>query len=540
MRHMAGFRGLAFAMAPLIALEPATASAAGDCHVVDLDFAPAESPNGPGMRFPIQMAAWIEDTGGVYVDTIYITQQTGTFGLGNRPGRYDFNSGPRWPYGRRITVLPVWAHRHGLTFPELEYQDSDDNNLSHSFTQSSRENHFCRPLQRDETGWDTATCASAVYTDKGVLSATKTSVYPPRQDITRTQTDSMSVDMYNTLNPFDAVSMATPASGMPALVSWPIPKTLPAGDYVLFVEVAREFDMNTTYNETVYPSPTGIPWSEYGLPYRGQPSVVYRIPFAINTTGETVATTADFIGYGDPDGLDGTVRTPDGTITTDVPGSGAQRLALTSDGYRLRITTRNEDDFTAPAAPAGAQVVDVKPTTATVQFTAPGDDGTVGRIKSYEVRMRVGDAITEANFDSSSPVSTAVRIDDPGALTTLALDGLLPETEYSIGIRATDDCANVGPLSIVTFETAPRAVGEVDACFIATAAYGSIMANDVDMLRRFRDLFLQKTALGEIAVEGYYTFGPAVAQTIAQSDLLRETARRFLEPIVGRVRGVRL
>ena len=540
MRHMAGFRGLAFAMAPLIALEPATASAAGDCHVVDLDFAPAESPNGPGMRFPIQMAAWIEDPGGVYVDTIYITQQTGTFGLGNRPGRYDFNSGPRWPYGRRITVLPVWAHRHGLTFPELEYQDSDDNNLSHSFTQSSRENHFCRPLQRDETGWDTATCASAVYTDKGVLSATRTSVYPPRQDITRTMTDSMSVDMYNMLNPFDAVSMATPASGMPALVSWPIPKTLPAGDYVLFVEVAREFDMNTTYNETVYPSPTGIPWSEYGLPYRGQPSVVYRIPFAINTTGETVATTADFIGYGDPDGLDGNLRAPDGTITTDVPGSGAQRLALTSDGYRLRITTRNEDDFTAPAAPAGLQVVDVKATAATVQFTAPGDDGTVGRIKSYEVRMRVGDAITEANFDSSSPVSNAVRIDDPGALTTLALDGLLPETEYSIGIRATDDCANVGPLSIVTFETAPRAVGEVDACFIATAAYGSIMANDVDMLRRFRDLFLQKTALGEIAVEGYYTFGPAVAQTIAQSDLLRETARRFLEPIVGRVREVRL
>jgi len=537
---MAGFRGLALAMAPLIALGPATASAAGDCHVVDLDFAPAESPNGPGMRFPIQMAAWIEDPSGVYVDTIYITQQTGTFGLGNRPGRYDFNSGPRWPYGRRITVLPVWAHKQGLTFPELEYQDSDDNNLSHSFTQSSRENHFCRPLQRDETGWDTGTCASAVYTDKGVLSATKTSVYPPRQDITRTMTDSMSVDMYNLLNPFDAVSMATPASGAPALASWPIPKTLPAGDYVLFVEVAREFDMNTTYNETRYPSPTGIPWSEYGLPYRGQPSVVYRIPFAINTTGETVATTTDFIGYGDPDGIDGDIRTPDGTITTDVPGSGAQRLALTSDGYRLRITTRNEDDFTPPAAPAGTQVVDVKATTATVRFIAPGDDGTVGRIKSYEVRMRVGDAITEANFDGSPQLPTAVRIDDGGALTTLALDGLLPETEYSIGIRALDDCANVGPLSIITFETAPRAVGEVDACFIATAAYGSIMANDVDMLRRFRDLFLQKTALGEIAVEGYYTFGPAVAQTIAQSDLLRETARRFLEPIVGRVREVRL
>ena len=50
---------------------------------------------------------------GDYIDTIYITQQTGTFGLGNRPGRFDFNSGPHWPYGRRITTFPVWSHaRH--------------------------------------------------------------------------------------------------------------------------------------------------------------------------------------------------------------------------------------------------------------------------------------------------------------------------------------------------------------------------------------------------------------------------------------------
>jgi hypothetical protein len=541
MRQMAGIRRLAWVVAPCLAIGPSTAGAAGECHVVDLDFTPAESPNQTGMQFPLQMVAWIEDLQGNYVETIFITQQTGTFGLGNRPGRFDFNSGPRWPYGRRLTVLPVWAHRHGITFPDVVFQNGVDDNLSHPFNQSSRENHFCRPLQRSEVGWDTATCASAVYTDKGTLGA-GTSVYPPRQDVARNpQTDSLSVDMYNMLNPFDAVSTATPASGVHATVSWPIPQTMPAGDYVLFVEVAREFDMNATYNKTVYPPPA-VEWSAYGLPYRGQPSVVYRVPFTMGPA-ESIATASDYVGYGDPDGIDGNLRTPDGTITTTVPGSGAARLALTTDGtamFRVRVTSRNEDDAIAPSAPGGLQVTERAPTTATLRFLASGDDGTTGRARSYEVRMRVGEPITAESFDASPPLTASISIQDGGTATELVLDGLLPETTYSVGMRAVDNCANASAITVVTFTTEPRALGEVDACFVATAAYGSLMANDVDMLRRFRDLFLQHSVVGELAVEGYYTVGPAVAQVVGQSDLLRATARRFLGPMVEAVRRVKL
>ena len=74
---------------------------------VDVQFTPTDK---------LQIVAWVETPAGDYVDTIYITQQTGTFGLGNRPGRFDFNSGPNWPYGRRITTFPVWSHANGQTF----------------------------------------------------------------------------------------------------------------------------------------------------------------------------------------------------------------------------------------------------------------------------------------------------------------------------------------------------------------------------------------------------------------------------------------
>ncbi|HET9992264.1 MAG TPA: hypothetical protein VFQ65_27220, partial [Kofleriaceae bacterium] len=299
----------------------------------------------------LQIVAWLETPAGDYIDTIFITQQTGTFGLGNRPGRFDFNSGPIWPYGRRITTFPVWSHANGQAFDQVIYQNdtSDDpnacfatgsgadyqqcgeNNLSHPFNQSSRETHFCRPLMQTEMSWDTGTCATTAYSDKGKFSTSgiKTG-YPPRTDIIRGSGDSPSVDMYKALNPFDVISQPTPQGGTAAHAPWPVPTDLTAGDYVLKVEVAQEFDFNDTYNATSYPSPAGIFWSEYGKPYRGQPSIVYRVPFTISAT-TTQASVASYFGYGDPNGLDGAIRPPDPTITTATPGTGASRLELVAD-----------------------------------------------------------------------------------------------------------------------------------------------------------------------------------------------------------------
>src|SRR3569623_3032075 len=67
----------------------------------------------------LQIVAWVADSAGAYIDTIFITQQTGTFGLGNRPGRFDINSGPIWPYGRRITTFPVWSPANGQAFDQV-------------------------------------------------------------------------------------------------------------------------------------------------------------------------------------------------------------------------------------------------------------------------------------------------------------------------------------------------------------------------------------------------------------------------------------
>jgi hypothetical protein len=524
---------LAASAAGLVAAaQPARGQPAGQCRVVEVQLTPAAE---------LQIVAWLEDAAGNYVDTVYITSSTGFYGIGNRPGILEFNSGPRWPYGARGTVFPVWAHRHGIEFPAVVYQNSNpqnDRDLSHPFDQSSRESHFCRPIRPSEALWDSGSCASSVYTDKGKFSETLTSRYPPRSDLSgqRAPTDSESVEEYRSLNPFDSVSRATPVAGAEARLSWTLPPTVPAGSYVLWVEVAKEFDHNSAYTPQSRPSPPGIAYGDYGLPYRGQPSVLYKVPI---TVGDVVASaqTRDAVGYGDPDGLDGEVNPIDGTISVDVPGSGASRLALVpaGGGYRVKVTARPESDTVLPSAPLDPIITKNDAGALTITFAAPGDDGASGRVTAYDVRLRAGEPITEENFEDSTPLSTALEPDDPGQTQTLTITGLLPATQYYVAIRPVDDCRNVGPLLVVPARTAERKPGEVDACFVATAAYGSAMAPQVAMLRSFRDSMLSSSVLGQLAVSTYYTFGPTVAGVVGESELLRSTARAALDPVVARI-----
>jgi hypothetical protein len=561
-------RGLALlALLPWFPVSDARADqSSGSCRVVDVDFTPGGLPaTSKDPEIVPQIVAWLEKPNGEYVATLYITDQTGRYGLGNRPGRFDFNSGPNWPYGRRVTVFPVWANRHGLKFQQVDYQNGEDFNLSHPAGDSSPEVHFCRPLMQSEANWDAASCPSMVFTDKGVFESNAGALYPPRADVTASPKssggqDSPSVGDYKNKNPFDAVSHASPRLGMETQISWPIPPTLVNGDYVLFVEVALERDFNDHFGPDRYPSPasTEIPWSEYGVAYRGQPSVIYQVKFTIGDT-EVIETTENYIGYGDPgpDAVNG--KTPsylspsrelhpapdpdDGTITTNIPGRGAARLLLTSKGgktFRVRVDARTEPDLIAPASPGPMAVVDTQSGGATLSFTAPGDDGMLGTVTGYDVRYQVGSTpiTTDADFDSANEARFTGKIVRAGDLQTLAINNLLPETPYSFAVRAYDDCHNNGTITTVMFTTAPRKLGEVDACFIATAAYGSVMANDVEMLRRFRDRMLKHSVLGELAVETYYTFGPTVAGLIGESDLLRSTARDALAPLVRWVRQV--
>jgi uncharacterized repeat protein (TIGR02543 family) len=76
----------------------------------------------------------------------------------------------------------------------------------------------------------------------------------------------------------------------------------------------------------------------------------------------------------------------------------------------------------------------------------------------------------------------------------------------------------------------------VSPCFIATAAYGSPTAEQLDVLREFRDVVLLESTTGSQFVALYYQLSPPVAEFIAQHELLRGFVRKLLvDPAVWMV-----
>ena len=70
-------------------------------------------------------------------------------------------------------------------------------------------------------------------------------------------------------------------------------------------------------------------------------------------------------------------------------------------------------------------------------------------------------------------------------------------------------------------------------CFIATAAYGTDTARELDILREFRDEVLLPNSLGSKFVSLYYKTSPPLADFISQHEVLRTAVRvGFVDPIV--------
>ena len=113
----------------------------------------------------------------------------------------------------------------------------------------------------------------------------------------------------------------------------------------------------------------------------------------------------------------------------------------------------------------------------------------------------------------------------PGAFEVL-LSGLQPGTLYHVRAYAIteDGAAHYGP---------ERRFHTADACFLATAAFGSISHPAVILLRQFRDTMLSTKPLGQALIGLYYRLSPPLAALIEQQPALRLLCALALLPLLA-------
>ena len=138
-------------------------------------------------------------------------------------------------------------------------------------------------------------------------------------------------------------------------------------------------------------------------------------------------------------------------------------------------------------------------------------------------------------FDEQSIVSRSVTEPYSGS-HDLDADGFTNAEEYEIvvvvgGGSLADFARAASGLPPLTTDTGGGGGGG-GGCFIATATYGTPLAQEISVLRGVRDAYLLDTALGAAFVDTYYRMSPPIADLVARSPFLATVVRAVLIPIV--------
>src|SRR5690606_6878431 len=108
---------------------------------------------------------------------------------------------------------------------------------------------------------------------------------------------------------------------------------------------------------------------------------------------------------------------------------------------------------------------------------------------------------------------------------------LSPPASLALGEDAESGLSGVLSATAAPLEAFPPLTDE-DACFIATAAFGSKQAADVEILREFRDRHLLTNAPGRWLVARYYALSPPAARWLDAHPALKPAVRMLLKPFV--------
>ncbi len=208
-------------------------------------------------------------------------------------------------------------------------------------------------------------------------------------------------------------------------------------------------------------------------------------------------------------------------------------------------TPRTYEGFCYFEVKAGDSKVVVRNPLRAATGSFPYTGSSSGGIQFSAMRLYYGQgSFNNITMDTYKDITFTINEGGNPKLDESKITGLKNDVQYFFRMANVDDAGNVYLFSSLDYLNAHADVssatpGEVvgliqkQDCFIATAAFGSPLAAEVDVLREFRDRVLLGHTWGQKFVRWYYHTSPPYAQYLREHEVLRWSVRQALWPVVG-------
>jgi len=189
-------------------------------------------------------------------------------------------------------------------------------------------------------------------------------------------------------------------------------------------------------------------------------------------------------------------------------------LGTDTDGYPILRNLEQDTQLERQGVTTGVDGV-------SVEIVHPDDGQEVTEDEALTVDVAVtntAESETDATINLTSPIQDTIELPVSGETTdtvSFEIPGSEINGEVEITVTSQDD-------------TAQLTVTAVDPCFIATAAYNTPKADEIDVLRAFRDDILQQHALGRVFTRLYYRTSPPIARWIRLHPRRRRLVREYV------------
>jgi len=223
-----------------------------------------------------------------------------------------------------------------------------------------------------------------------------------------------------------------------------------------------------------------------------------------------------------------------GDGTTDRTGQHVSYTFTDPDSYDVTLTVTGDGGETDTTT--GVVSVGTEESTPffSVDIADPSDGEQVREDQDLTV---IANVTNTGTVSGTQTISLTAPIEDSVDVADLSVE----ETERVEFTIPQDSIAGEFDITVQTEDTTDTvSVNGFDPCFIATAAYGTPAATEIDVLRDFRDDILRRNRLGVFMIQLYYRTSPPIADWVRQTDRRQRLIKDYLvSPLVESVRAIR-